>query len=182
MRGRNRRGSRETTQSAKTQRLVRPAFGSLIDRFLAKHRSRGGTDYYAHITKPLRAHFGNTPVAEIAAQALDGYLAKRRTEKVQKGEREGERKVGESTLRKEIIAAGTVLRWGKQRGLVAHNPVDDYGKPKEPAERNIVVLSPEQEEVLERNCPPRTWDCVEWALYSGMRRDEFLNDHDIVAL
>jgi integrase len=159
-------------------------FGELVDDFLAKYRSRGDSGYYQMVTRRLREHFGSVPLMEITPQALDRYLAAARAEvtkgvprtidgkKVMVGA--GERRISESTLRKHVIALGTVFRWARRRGLANLNPVADYERPKEPAERVIAVLSPEQEQVLHASCQPWAWDLVEWALYSGMRRGEIL--------
>ena len=70
-------------------------FGELLDEFLAKYRSRGGTTYYAMITKRPREHFGHRPLAEITPGTLDRYLVRRRSEKT----KTGERRISESTLR-----------------------------------------------------------------------------------
>jgi integrase len=159
-------------------------FGALLDEFLAKYRSRGGTDYYQAVTKRLRGHFGQKPVTEITPQALDRYLAAARAEVTKGGVRymdgaklkipSGERRISESTLRKQIIALGTIFKWARRRGLVRENPIADYEKPKEPGERTIAVLSAEQEQALKAACAPDVWDVVEWALYSGMRLGEVL--------
>ena len=145
-------------------------FGELLDEFLAHYHSRGETPYYQHITKAPREFFGDKPVTEMTVPDIDRYLGRRRSER----QSNGARRVGESSLRKEIIAIGTVFRWAERRGLVGRNPVARIEKPKEPSERSIAILPPEQEEQLLSACPPLARDVVEWALYSGMRRGEVL--------
>lgn len=164
------------------QRVKVLTFGALLDEFLRSYRSRGGTRYYHSVLKAARAFLGETPVTSINAELLDRHLMRRRTEttkgvkRVVNGEKvmvgAGRRRISESTLRKELIGLGTVFRWAKRRGLVAVNPLADYEKPKEPSERHIAILSPEQELVLLAHLPPLERDVVEWALYSGMRRGE----------
>lgn len=145
-------------------------FGKILDLFLAKYRTKGGTAYYGHITKAPRAFFGERAITDIGAELLDRYLEKRRAETTAAGNQ----KVGESTLRKEIIALGTVFRWAEQRGLVTRNPIARYRKPEEPSDRTIAVLEPDQETKLLAALSPWARDVVEWALCSGMRRGEVL--------
>ena len=152
------------------QKVRMLTFGELLDEFLANYHSRGRTPYYEHITKAPRAFFADVPVVDVTVPALDRYLGSRRSER----QKNGARRVGESSLRKEIIALGTVFRWGERRSLVGRNPVAKIEKPKDPGERSIAVLAPELEEQLLAACPPLARDVVEWALYSGMRRGEIL--------
>jgi integrase len=165
-------GDPEKAVAERQQRLIRvPTFGEVLGEFLDKYCSRGGTDYYSHVTKRLKEHFKSKPVTAITSQSLDRYLQMRRDET----NGDGRRRVGESTLRKEIIALGTVFRWARRRGFVVENPVLDYDKPKEPSDRSIAILSLEQETALKAACPAWAWDVIEWALYSGMRRGEILS-------
>lgn len=149
-----------------------PTFGEVLDSFLAKYRSRGGTRYYRTITRGVSEQFGELPITEIGPQRLDAYLEARRAETT-KGT--GRRRLSESTLRKEIVSLGTVFQWARRRGLVNINPIADYEKPKEPSERTIAVLSAEQEKALRVHVPPWVWEVIEWALYSGMRLGEILS-------
>ncbi len=143
--------------------------GKVLDAFLAGYRSRGGTDYYRHVLKSVRAFFGERPVTELTTAGLDRYLEYRRS---LVRENDGERKVGESSLRKELIALGTCLKWAKRRALVPQNPVAEYERPREAGQGTPSVLSSEQEQALQAKCVPWLADVVEWALYSGMRLGE----------
>jgi len=178
-------GDPEAALEARRKKRLRVLkLGELLNEFLANYRSRGGTDFYHMVTRRPRKHLGERPLAEITPQVLDQYLAARREERTKERFRTveevrvkvggGERKISESTLRKELIALGTVFKWAKKRGLVTENPLAEYDKPKEPSDRSIAILSPEQEKVLMATCPPWVRDAVEWALYSGMRRGEVL--------
>ena len=144
-------------------------FGQVLDAFLAGYRSRGGTDYYRQVLKSARGYFGDGPVTDLTTAGLDGYLEQRRS---LTRNNDGERKVGESSLRKELIALGTCLKWAKRRALVPQNPVADYERPKDPGQGTPSVLSSEQEQALQAKCAPWLGDVVEWALYSGMRLGE----------
>ncbi|HEV8335140.1 MAG TPA: site-specific integrase [Candidatus Polarisedimenticolia bacterium] len=167
------------------RRVTVRTFEAILDEFLEKYRSRAGTsDYYRVVLKPARAFFGKKPIMEITVDTIDRYLASRRGERTKGVPRKvneeivmvgaGRRKVGEASLRKEIIAMGTVFRWAERRGLAGRNPIARVEKPKDPAERSIAILYPEQEKLLEEKCPAWAWDVAEWALYSGMRRGEVL--------
>jgi integrase len=124
-------------------------------------------------------------VASLSAATLDRYLAERRAEKTKGVPRKvdgktvmvgaGKRLAGESTLRKETIAFGTMLKWAKRRGLVAVNVLADYEKPREPGDRVTRALTPDQERAVLDLLPPLERDVVEWAVYSGMRRGEILS-------
>jgi site-specific recombinase XerD len=167
------------------KRVAARTFEALLDEFLEKYRSRAGSsDYYRMRLNPARQFFGKKSITEITVEAIDRYLVSRRAERTKGIPRKvdgetvmvgaGRRRVKESTLRKEIIALGTLFRWAERRGLASRNPIARVEKPKDPAERSIPVLYPEQETLLEEKCPAWAWDVVEWALYSGMRRGEIL--------
>lgn len=154
----------------------------LVAAFLDPHRK--GRAFYATTLKAPVAALGSLSPAKLDAETLDNYLDERRM-LATKGIRRivndkpvmvgaGRRKVSEATLRKEVVALGTVFRWAKRRGLVATNPLAEYDKPKGPGEHGIVVLSPDQEDALLAFLPALERDVIEWALYSGMRRGEVL--------
>ncbi len=145
------------------------SFEALRKEFLAKYRSQDSS-YYSDVTKALVEYLGETPVAGITVQKLDHFIMKRRD--LKKKKHPEERRVSDATLRKEITALGTILRWAKRRGLVEANLVADYEKPKDPAGRTIAIIILEQEEALLGCAPQDLRDFIEWALYSGMRRGE----------
>ncbi len=159
-------------------------FKELVEEFLANYRSRGGTGYYRDILKVPLDFFGTRPVTEVTVPDVDRYLARRRDEKTKGIPRKindeivmvgaGLRRISESTLRKELIAVGTVFRWSERRGLVGRNSIARVEKPQEPGDRSIAVLDKDQEKKLLDTCPIWARDVVEWALYSGMRRGEVL--------
>lgn len=166
-------------------------FGDVLSLFLEKYRTRRGRiAYYETTLKAPRAFFGKMPVTAIARETLDRYVARRRgettvgVERGRKGHKihvgAGRRKVSDPTVRKEIIAIGTVFAWSKKAGLVARNPVAEFEKPRG-SEGILVALDREREEALLALLPALERDVVEWAIYSGMRRGEILamRWHDI---
>jgi site-specific recombinase XerD len=157
----------------------------LVNTFLGSFRTRSGRtpDYHAGVLKPMLAAFGSLPPAKIDAAVLDRYLEDRRTLATKGVKRKvdgktvvigaGQRRISESTLRKELIVLGTVFRWAKRRGLVEANPLAEYEKPKNSSEPPLVALSHDQEDALLSFLPPLERDVVEWAIYTGMRLGEF---------
>jgi integrase len=153
--------------------------------FTANYRGRGGTDYYVNVLKRMVASIGKVRVSDVTAATIDSYLRKRRAEKT-KGVprivdgkrimvRAGRRLAGESTLRKECIAAAKMFRWARGRGMTAVNPFADFDKPKEPRAAAARALTYDEEDSLLTALPPFERDVATWALDSGMRRGEILS-------
>jgi len=152
------------------QAVALVTFGDCVKQFLENYHSRGGTGYYRNILKAPGKFFAKKAPSEITPQAIDRYLLARKSE----CRKNGQRRIGDSTLGKEVTALGTVFRWLRLRGLVEQNPVYGYRKPKAASDRAIVILSAEEEAALRDHCPPWVWDVIEWAIYSGMRIGEIL--------
>jgi integrase len=138
--------------------------------FTANYRGRGGTDFYINVLARMVELIGTVRVADLTAQTFDGYFRKRRAEKTEAGRP----RVGESTIRKECIAAGKMLKWARQRGLVTVNPMADYEKPRQPEGPPARALSFEEEDRMLAMLPPLERDVIAWALDTGMRRGEVL--------
>ncbi|HEV8699877.1 MAG TPA: site-specific integrase [Candidatus Polarisedimenticolia bacterium] len=155
-------------------RGIRPTgatFGSLLDDFLANKATRGGTAYYADISGPLRAFFGQMQPAAIGPEHLTAYVAQRRARR----DAEGERKVRDNTIRKELTALSGIYLWARgNRGLRLDNPLVGFKRPPKPGKRRITLLPGEIEPAVLAALPPLYKDMVEWALYSGMRLNEIL--------
>jgi integrase len=158
--------------------------GDVMERFLAGYKSRGGTGYYASILRAPREHFGDGPVDAVTPQALDSYLRKRRAERTKPVFRIIDRqrtlirparpRVGESSLKKEIIALGTLFKWARRRGFVAVNVLADYERPKEPGHKVGHPWTRDEEGAILALLPPLERDFLTWALDSGMRLREIL--------
>jgi len=88
---------------------------------VAKHRTKGETDWYHGILKSVREFFETMPVGAIQPADMDRYLAYRRNIRRKS---DGERKLSESSLRKEIIATATCFKWAKRNRYVSSNPAD----------------------------------------------------------
>ena len=139
-------------------------FGRLVDDFLASYRSRGQTIYYAERAKAWLAYFGEEAlVGDIGHIQVEGF----RNERM--------KKVGPSTVRKDLISLGTMFRWAVGRGFLRENPADPLRvrRPSEPSGREA-FLSTEQVECLKECCPKDVRPIVAWLAESGMRRSEVL--------
>jgi integrase len=144
--------------------------GAVLEEFIKGYRTRGGNDC-RRILRAILKHFEDVPAATLTTAAVDRYLEARRAlrRKSDKG-----RKVGESTLRKEIIAFNLALTWAKRRALVPQNPLAEYETPQEPGGREARALTLDEEKATLDLLPPLERDVVEWAIYTGMRRGEIL--------
>jgi integrase len=158
-------------EGKKRAAVKRLTFGAVLDAFLKGYRTRGRD------RPPRAAAQGRGRVLRREGRqrdrlgGVDRYLAMRRSLRRKK---DGERKVSECSLKKEITSIGTMYRWARRRALVPSNPVAEYEKPKEPNGRVKTVLTSEQEAALQGKCAPWLWAVVEWALYCPMRIGEIL--------
>jgi integrase len=173
-------------QAQKQERSAAYTVADLCAAFTATYRARGGSaDFYRQILKHPVAQLGKMPVADLSPALFDRYLAGRRLETTKGKPRKvdgktvmvgaGLRKVSESSLRKVIVCLGTMLKWGRARGLVTVNPLADFRKPHEPGDRVTRALTHDEEKAVLELLPPLERDVVEWAIYSGMRRGEILS-------
>lgn len=143
----------------------------VIEAFLANYTSRGGTEYYQHLTKPLAAQLGSRVAADVSGPVLTGYVQARRAIRTANGDR----RVCDNTIRKELTVLSTVYRWARGAGYPVGNPMVDFVRPPKPGERGIAILAPEQEAALLAALDRDARDVAEWAIYSGMRRGEILD-------
>ena len=148
-------------------------FLALVDKFMSNRSDE--TDYYPETAKPLLDYFGNDLVSSITPIRIDSYVKVRSDIRKRSKGRETERRVSDSTIRRELGVLQKILKWARARNYTKANPLADYEKPRLPpskAKGDIAVVYPEQEAVLERVAPGWFWDILEWAMYSGMRRGE----------
>jgi len=148
--------------------IVVPTFGKALDRFLQEYRSRGGTDYYSAVTKAPREFFGERPLTDVTSVALDGYIKERRSLMRQ---RDGQRRVSESTIRKEVIALGTFFKWAKRKDYVHANPADAESLPRPKDEfdpQSIRWLTDDELIALRAASAPWLRNVIGWATETGM--------------
>lgn len=142
----------------------------LYKTFTGAYRGRGGTDYYANMLRPIKRALGGVRVSDLTPQRFDAYLRKRRSER----NGDGRPRIGQSTIRKECVAAAKMFKWARPRGIVTADPLRDYEKPKEPAGSPARALTYEEEDRLLAILPPLERDVIVWGLDSAMRRGEIL--------
>jgi integrase len=138
-------------------------FDELVKEFLGKYESRGGTSFYNHTSLSWLAYFKKTDVATITRAKGEDFRDHLKAEGY-----------GPSTIRKYVGALGTMFRWAKGRGLLADNPVEGVKRPSEP-DRQVAVLSTDEEARLLEAADPQTRIMLELHLASGMRKGEGLD-------
>ena len=160
----------------------------LIDDFLKEYRSRSGKiAYYEGKALIWKRTLPNIPAKDVTAAHVEAMRKTRENEvrrlvaavsrkKADKGKtRERTKKIGPSTVRKDMISLGTLFRWAKARGIVDHNPADPdrVKRPSEPTNRNE-YLTPKEEKQLLAASPEWLGRIVRFAVGSGMDRSEIL--------
>jgi integrase len=166
-------GDPEAALAARAEkRTTSLTFAQVVDRFVADYRTRGGTGWPKEITRAAREHFGDLPANQVTTVALDGYAKARRALK----RLDGGPRVSESTLRKELIALGTLFRWAKRRGLVQANPADAelLPLPKE-STREARPLTDDELTGLLSLSEPWLRSVIAWATETGMDRGRILS-------
>jgi integrase len=163
------------------ERAVVLSFGQVMDLFLANYHSRGSTGYYHDVLKAPRAFMEDMLVSDINPETVDRYLQQRRdlrtkgTVRMLDGKKivigAGRRKVSESTLRKELIALGTMFKWAKRKGYVHSNPADAESMPR-PTEtfdpQAIRWLTDDELANLRSVSAPWLRNVIGWATETGM--------------
>ncbi len=150
-------------------------FDELVKRFLAEYRSRGESGYYGFRSKAWLSYFKGWRVADVDFKAVEAFREFRRKAHYPQGKNgKSKRPIGDVTLRQDLVSLGTLFRWAVKRRLVAANPVQGVARPEKP-DREVVVLSADEEKKLLEAADPRTRTVIELFLESGMRRGEGLD-------
>ena len=97
---------------------------------------------------------------DITGQSVQKYISERRRAKNKRGKR-----ISPVTIRKELSALNTFLRWCKTNGFIAEVPT--WESPKGKSDYEAVCLTREQmqavlEELPTRDTHPRKMPCREW--------------------
>jgi integrase len=132
------------------------------------YRSRGGTDYCTTVRQSFLEAFGKTQAASVTLDKIDAYFRERLAQRWN----DGRPRIGDSTIRKECIAAGKMFKWAGYRGLVPFNPFLEYEKPRESAGSPAPALTYDEEDAVAALLPPLERDTFLFALDSGMRIGE----------
>ena len=135
----------------------------LVDEFLQKYHSRGGSLYYKHVAASWKTYFGKVDVAQVTKVRVEDYQ-----DHLRRGA------YGDSTVRKYVSALGTLFRWAIGRGYATANPVDGVKRLREPS-RNVVYLPEEDAQKVLAEAQGWVRPMIGWALESGMRLGEILS-------
>ena len=162
----------------------------LIDTFLQDYRSKSGKiTHYEIRAKVWKKYLPNVPADAITSADVEAMRKAREHEvrrikskagrkKADKGKtRERVKKIGPSTIRKDMVSLGKLFRWAKGRGIVRDNPADAdvVERPSEPTNRTEYLTPKEERDLLDK-CPDWLQGPVLLALYSGMDVGEILGD------
>ena len=137
-------------------------FSEFADRFLRDYGGAQRGDFYRYMVTPMKAHFGDRPLAEISAYDLDRSANKR-----------GE-KLKPSSLRKELNALGKLFKMAVRWGELTASPAVDLDKPKEPNHKTRWLTAEEWQRYLD-TCPPYLRPLSEFAVQTGMRLKEIVS-------
>jgi integrase len=147
-------------------------FSDFADRFLIDYAARCRSDHYKGIVTLLKAHFGARLLKDISRADLDAFSAARlRGELGLLTTRKKARKVTDSTLRKNLVALGTMFKAAVRWGLIDRNPAQDIRKPSEPRHATR-YLSPDEWTRVQQAAPPWLRPMLTMAIATGMRLKE----------
>lgn len=133
-------------------------FAQFAARFLRDHPTR--STYYADMlseTGAIMQQLGALPLAGITAAVLDRFRAERL------------KVVSPSTVRKQLVVVGTMLRCAQRWGLVGSVPT--IQKPSEPTHRDRYLSAGEYAR-LDRAAPPWLRGMIGLAVATGLRLGE----------
>jgi len=166
----------EKAVAERERKAERPIlFDAVVSSFLSEYRSRGNSGYYLTRSKAWLSYFAGWRVQDIDFKAVEGFREFRRKAIYRQGKNgKSKRPIGPSTLRKDLVSLGTLFRWAGRRGWMTSNPVQYVAKPPKP-DREVVVLSREEEAKLLVLADPETRNVIELFLESGLRRSEGLD-------
>jgi len=158
------------------------SFGKLVESFLSGYRSKDNRiKFYDGRAKVWLRYFKpDTLVSEIGPAQIRKYRNDRRKELQDSylrnhpgAEPEEKRDAGSSTVRKELIALGTMFEWAMGEGSVSDNPAHrlKVKRPAPPPARDL-YLYPEQREAATKQAEPEVRALMEWLYQTGMRVGE----------
>ena len=162
----NPRERRRLERAARAQQeleehLRGPAFSKLVDLFTADARTRTRSSYYSDVFQSATRYFRDKPIGTITEADIRAYAAARA------------KKVGPSTLRKNLTAIGTLFNWAVREKLTKVNPVKGVKKPKEPQHRER-SLSLSEYRTLVQGAPDWLVPLFRFAVVTGLRLKELV--------
>lgn len=162
-------------QRAAKKKAEALSFEGLVKRFLRDYRTRSGDmAYYQSRSGLWLAYpgFKRKAAREITTADVERFRNAREKGALPKPYN---RPVGASTVRKDLVALGTVFRWAKGRCLVVNNPAEPerVRRPSEPPPRTDYLSRGEEEDLL-KALPGWLVPVVRWCVETGMDKGEVL--------
>jgi len=161
---------RESILSGEYERKRRaaktPTVDKLVDRFLDEYKGRYGnlrSQHYVHRLPHIKTALGKKKADAVRVADVHKFRDKRLAEGASPG-----------TVRKEMVALGTVYKWGMQMDLVMTNPVYAANKPPEPQHRER-YLTPKEWKALLKALPEWLTPIATVAAFTGLRLKEVTN-------
>lgn len=139
-----------------------PTFAEFAERFEKEYASQRRSSHYTNRLKPLKAFFGERLLKDIRRGELDVYAAHRA------------RQVGPSTLRKDLIAVGTMFKVAVRWNVLEASPAVDLQKPPEP-DHKTRYLSADEWAGLRDAAPPWLRPILAVAVGTGARLKEVVS-------
>jgi len=138
------------------------SFSAFRARFLRDYDGKRGklrSRHYESHSKPLAEFFGEKPIADITPADLDAFRAKRANE------------VGPSTVRKNLIVAGTIFKKAVRWRVINASPAVELDKPNDPDARDR-YLTPEEWDRLAESAPEWLLPMFTLSVALGLRLGE----------
>lgn len=142
------------------------ATDKLVDRFLDEYKVRYGnlrSQHYVHRLPHIKTALGKKKADAVRVADVHKFRDKRLAEGASPG-----------TVRKEMVALGTVYKWGMQMDLVMTNLVYAANKPPEPQHRER-YLTPKEWKTLLKALPEWLTPMATVAAFTGLRLKEVTN-------
>ncbi len=149
-----------------------PTFEAFAERFLKDYTGRKGSDHYPGIIRLLKGYFGDKLLRQITRADIDRFAVDRaRGGSKLPGEKKARRAAGPSTVRKNLIAIGTMFKMALRWGVLDSNPAADLVKPADPKARTRYLTIDEWKR-LDAVAPLWLRPMLRIAVATGMRLGE----------
>jgi len=138
-----------------------PRFEELAQGYIAARIASIETSTYNVLQYKLKSlllpEFGGIPALKITKERIDKYVATR----LARGKKS-------NTIRRDIADIQAIMNWAAGRGLISHNPLSGYKKPRSDAE---IVSPPTLTEMIDidKHAPDHLRRLLKTIFYTGAR-------------
>lgn len=147
-----------------------PIFDDLAAAYMrARHFSANSLKHLIIRLGTLSPEIGHRPAASISPDDLDRYIDRRRRDPVHdRGGNLLRTGVKWSTIARELTDVKAILNFAAKRGLITHNPLRDYKKPKPDYD---IIDPPTVAEVrrILAAASPHLYRAIKLSFYTGLR-------------